>query len=194
MSVPLVSRADEAGLGTTLPWADAVQQPDQGHLNVHPQIDVFRERLSSAMPPPANLATRGITEMAGVDYRWWVGHNLSRTEWGVGVGTLGYVQPGPNGRREGAASLLSPSPLLSLGLRYRITHESSVYADASGTRGLGGDLSDGYVGAKIGMEWKSGKPRFGIEQGAVGLHLDSGYRLALKARHGGLGLYLRGQF
>jgi hypothetical protein len=34
----------------------------------------------------------------------------------------------------------------------------------------------------------------GFDHGAIGMQLDSGYRLSLKPRHGGLGLYLRGQF
>jgi len=54
--------------------------------------------------------------------------------------------------------------------------------------------NDGYVDTKVGLEWKPAKQRFGIDHGALGIHLDSGYRIALRARHGGLGLYLRTQF
>jgi hypothetical protein len=61
-------------------------------------------------------------------------------------------------------------------------------------RGLGAEVPGNYVNTKVGMEWKPAKRTLGFEHGAVGMQLDSGYRLALKPRHGGLGLYLRGQF
>ncbi|HJV61918.1 MAG TPA: hypothetical protein VJ743_13295 [Albitalea sp.] len=133
-----------------------------------------------------------MSELAGVDYRLWMGRG--RTQFGVGVGSLGAVAPSSDPHGAAALALVGASPALTLGVRHHLTAESTVYADAYGTRTLAGEPHAGYVNAKVGVEWKPAKPRFGFEHGALGIHLDSGYRLALKAHHGGLGLYLRGQF
>ena len=179
----VADRVNEAVTAAARP-ADAV--------SVKPELSATQTRLAPTTVAPLGAGGRPMSDLAGVNYRLWMSHG--RTDLGVGVGTLGYVQPRADGRVEGAMSLVDAAPTLSLGLRYRVTPESAVFADASGTRGLGTDTSNGYVNAKVGLEWKPAKPRFGFEHGAVGMHLDSGYGLALKARHGGLGLYLRGQF
>jgi hypothetical protein len=62
---------------------------------------------------------------------------------------------------------------------------------ASRGRGAPGDA---HVTAKVSVEWKPARSRFGFERGALGVRLASGYRLALKARRRGVYLYLRGQF
>ena len=135
---------------------------------------------------------RAATDLAGVDYRLWM--TRGRAGIGVGVGTLGYVQPSPDGRVDGPMTLTGSMPTLSVGLRMRMTPESSVYADATGARGFGADPDAGYVNTKVGVEWKPAKSRFGFEGGRLALQLDSGYKLSLRARKGGIGIYLRGQF
>ena len=133
-----------------------------------------------------------MSELAGMTYKVWM--SRGRADLGVGVGTLGYVIARPDGRIEGPVSLSGASPTVSVGLRYRMTTRSAVYADASGVHGLGADPSANYVNTKVGMEWKPAKQTFGVDHGAIGMHFDSGYRLSVKARHGGLGVYLRGDF
>jgi len=89
---------------------------------------------------------------------------------------------------------LAPAPLPPSGLRYQITRRASLVADPPGLHRAGSDPGEPEPGAKIGMEWKPAKAPWRFEHGAVGLYMHSGYRLALKPQHGGLGLYLRGQF
>jgi hypothetical protein len=163
-----------------------------GAMNVTPELSAVHTRLAPSAVAPTAAGGRPLSDLAGVDYRLWMSHG--RAQWGVGVGTLGYVQPHASGRVEGPMSLIDAAPTVSLGLRYRVTPESSVFANASGTRGLGSDTANAYVNAKVGMEWKPAKPRFGFDHGAIGMQFDSGYALSLKARQGGVGLYLRGKF
>jgi hypothetical protein len=161
-------------------------------LILTPEIGAVRTRLASSDAAPLAADGRALSELAGINYRLWMGRG--RTEFGVGLGTLGYVRPGPDGRADPAAPLLRAAPTLSVGIRYRVTPESAVYADASGARGLGMDSSAAFINTKVGMEWKPAKSRLGFDNGALGMHFDSGYRLSLKARHGGVRIVLRGEF
>lgn len=159
---------------------------------VTPEVSAVRTHLPSNGPTGFTADGRALSELAGVNYRLWVSHG--RAGVGVGVGTIGYVTPRPDGRVEGPLALTGTSPMVSVGLRYRLSHESTVFADASGVHGLGTEPNANYLNTKLGMEWKPAKRAFGFDHGAIGMQLDSGYKLSLKARHGGLGLYLRGQF
>jgi hypothetical protein len=158
-----------------------------------PEVSAVRTRLGTTMVPALQLSDgRAATDLAGVDYRLWM--TRGRAGIGFGVGTLGYVQPSLEGRGDGPVHLTGSTPTLSVGLRMRMTQESSVYADATGARGFGPDPDAGFVNTKVGVEWKPAKSRFGFEGGRLALQLDSGYKLSLRARKGGIGLYLRGQF
>ena len=58
-----------------------------------------------------------------------------------------------------------------------------------------GDAGADLFATKLGVEWAGrSRSRLGFDKGAFGLLLDSGYRMSLRIRHGGLGLYVRGQF
>jgi hypothetical protein len=142
--------------------------------------------------PLAHLDRRATSDLAGVSYRVWMSRGLA--EVGVGVGTLGYVLPSADGRGDGPRGLVGAVPTLTLGLRYRMTNTHMVFADATGVRGLGADPALASYMTKVGVEWKPARSSLGLEHGAVGLHLDSGYRLSLKPRRGGAALYLRSQF
>jgi len=172
----------------------SVQRRPSGTLSVTvtPEVSAVRTRLAPAAAAPLAADGRPLSELAGVNYTLWMSHG--RADVGVGVGTLGYVVPRPDGRIEGPMTLTGASPTVNLGVRYRFTRDSAVFADASGTRGLGIDQSSNYLNTKVGVEWKPAKQTLGFEHGAIGMHFDSGYKLSLKARRGGLGLYLRGQF
>ena len=144
------------------------------------------------LPTTAMINGQPVTELAGVSYRWW----LSRgpLDVGFGVGSLGYVVPPSDGRVEGPRTLAGSVPTVSVGWRYHVSPRSAIYADASSARGLGIDGQRDYVNAKVGMEWKPARNKWGFERGSFGVQFDSGYHLSLRARHGGLGLYLRNQF
>ncbi len=165
---------------------------DEAAASTSVEVTALRARMAAPAAPLASLDGRASSDLAGVSYRFWMSHG--RADVGVGVGTLGYLLPASDGRIDSPRSLVGAVPTVSVGVRYRMSNEHSVFADASGARGLGADPSGAYYNTKVGMEWKPAKSRMGFEQGAFGLHFDSGYKLSLKARHGGLGLYLRGQF
>jgi hypothetical protein len=133
-----------------------------------------------------------MSELAGAHVRLWM--SRGRTDFGIGVGTIGYVQPPPGLHTDGPVLLAGAAPMVSVGMRYRMTRESAFFADALGAHAVPPDTSGGYVAAKVGMEWKPAKRTFGFDEGALGIHFDSGYRLSLKARHDGLRVYLKGQF
>ncbi len=137
-------------------------------------------------------------EVAGVSYRLWM--SRGRTAVGVGLGALGRVMvtPAESASPESAPAapaLTDTAPVVSVAMRYRTSEHSAVYADASlahdfaGPEGVGG-----YSNAKVGVEWKSAKPSFGLERGRLAVQLDSGYRMSFRIRKSGLGVYLRGQF
>jgi len=153
------------------------------------EVLVVRSRIDI---PSAALTTadgRPVTDLAGVSYRLWL--SRGRTDWGLGVGTLGYVLPAPDGRSDAPRSIAASVPTLTVGMRYWLSNKSALYADASGARGLGAEGNSRYYNAKLGIEWKPARSRFGLDQGSFGIRFDSGYHLTLRTRHGGLGVYLR---
>jgi hypothetical protein len=154
----------------------------------------------SVMSQPAEaagaLATdphgRPLPELGGVGLRWWL--RRGRADLGVGIGTVGYfVAPlettidAPPGAPQ---TLLHGAPIVIVGWRWAVGERSLLYADASGMRRYGDDL----VQAKVGVEWKPRTSALGFERGALGIRFDSGYRMSLRAKRGGLGVYLRSQF
>ncbi|WP_280152963.1 hypothetical protein [Piscinibacter sp. XHJ-5] len=159
--------------------------------SVAPEVDATRSRLTPPGAPALTSDGRQMTELAGVNYRLWLSRGPAAM--GVGVGTLGYVRP-PSEGIGAPVTLTGAAPTLSVGLRYRTSMHSAVYADALGARGLPPDGEGYYVNTKVGMEWKPAKSTLGFDHGTIGVHFDSGYRLSVRPRKGGLGVYLRGQF
>lgn len=83
---------------------------------------------------------------------------------------------------------------LSMGLRFRVTDEHALFADAYRARSpLAGTADVGYA-TRVGVEWLPAKSTLGLEHGALGMQLDSSYRVSLKLRRGGPSLYLRSPF
>ncbi|HEX6361483.1 MAG TPA: hypothetical protein VFZ93_00895, partial [Albitalea sp.] len=103
-------------------------------------------------------------------------------------------QPLSGAQSDGAVTLSDPRPTVSVGMRYRMTRESVVFADASGVRAWPPDAGGGYLRTNVGIDWKPANSRFGFDRGMLGIHFDSGYRLSFRPRRDGLGVYLRGQF
>jgi hypothetical protein len=114
-----------------------------------------------------------------------------RTDIVISLQAQGYAPPISDGANVGPPGA---APTVSLGLHYRMTGRHLLFADATGAQSLGANLAADQVSAKIGMEWTPSKMTMGFEQGALGMQLASGYRLSLKARHGGPALYLRSRF
>lgn len=192
MASALCATAADVTIAEQVADAVAQQSPDRA-ATLTPEVSAVRTRLGTTMLPAMQMPDgRAATDLAGVDYRLWM--TRGRTGIGVGIGTLGYVQPSPDGRIDGPVHLTGAAPTLSVGVRMRMTPESSVYADATGARGFRANPDAGYVNTKVGVEWKPAKSRFGFEGGRLALQLDSGYKLSLRARKGGIGVYLRGQF
>ena len=144
----------------------------------------------ATLPSPGGGAAR--SELSEISRRWWLSRD--RTDIGIGVGAVAYSLPASDARRDQAQTLRNAVPALSVGLRYRVSPESAVYADASNARGLYGKGSDAYS-AKVGLEWQ-GEPRpgWGFMQGGLGLRLDSGKTMTMRVKGGGLGVYLRSKF
>jgi hypothetical protein len=170
----LMPRGDEAPLATTLEVGTA-----RGHVSA-----------LASLPPGLDGRTNG--DVAGVSYRVWM--SRGRADVGLGFGSLGFVVPPMAGRNDVVTTLVGALPTVTLGVRYHLTDRHLFFADASRARGLGADPGADYVSAKVGLEWRPARSTMGFEQGALGMQLDSGYQLSLKARRGGPALYLRGRF
>jgi len=149
-------------------------------------------RDDAATLQPARVSN----DLAGVSYRLWM--SQGRAAVGVGLGALGRVMyPAPSAAAEpGAApTLTDTTPVVSVAMRYRASERSAVFADASLAQGLAGPRgTGGYSNAKVGVEWESARPELGLEHGRLAVQLDSGYRMSLRIRKSGLGVYLRGRF
>lgn len=137
---------------------------------------------SDASGEPAGTARTGSTSERVTVSRWTRG---SRASVGMGVGTVGWREPGSD-------ALLHPTPVVTVGVRLAVADRTTMYADASGA---GGVEAPRYQG-RVGMEFKSASAArgLGFDRGAIGMQLDSGYRLQMRPRKGGLAIYLRGQF
>lgn len=181
-----------AGLGSAVaqelplrfgPWDPASYGRHGESLPASPSFEV--SALRGHVP---GLEGRAATEMVGVNYRLWMRHG--RADVGIGFGPLGYVVQAPDHSR----TVIGAVPTITLGLRYRVSEEHLLFADATGARRLAGEPDGAYVATKIGVEWQPAKSSLGLAHGALGLQLDSGYRLMVKVRHGKPALYLRTQF
>jgi hypothetical protein len=95
---------------------------------------------------------------------------------------------------EGAAKLAGAPAGASLDLRYRVTERHHLFADVAPVHGFEGAGAIAPVSARVGVEWQPAKSTLGLEHGAIGMQLDSGARVSLKARHGGPMLYVRNRF
>jgi opacity protein-like surface antigen len=170
-----------------------------------PTLSVERSRLlpsSRDWPGGSSVDAFGrpYTEMGGLSYRWWLGRG--RANVGVGFGTVGYLVPPVEGPGAGPHSvvysgphtLAHAAPTVTVGVRYQVDDRSTVFADALGARRTYAEERSDFYSTKVGVEWKERKSRFGLEKGALGIQLDSGMRMSLKARKGGVGVYLRRQF
>ena len=166
---------------------------------------VTRIDLAVGNPSTAPIGGQNLqpdsTRLTDVSRRFWV--SRGRTDLGIGVGTMVLTaQPlgappsaAPNATLDNSTILLASAPSLSVGMRFRASPQSTVFADASGARGFGPNNGDAYLG-KVGVEWKptSFVSRWNIAYGGIGWRLSADSRMTLRIRGGGLGLYMRSQF
>jgi len=158
-----------------------------------PRITLDHDRLLDSAAAPRDAQGRPVGDVTGISLRLWSRHG--RADLGVGVGTLGVfdLQPLPPGAG-GPASLRATRATLTVGWRYRVDGRTAVYADATSARHLAADAMPDLYATKVGMEWKPATSRLGFENRALGLQLQSGYRMSLRVKGGGLGVYFRGKF
>jgi len=209
-----VEAVNESAASETGSWS-ARPQPGQSLIgrvdlvnagpSYSPTVSLERSRLlpSGQEWPGSNGVDaygRPYTEMAGLSYRWWM--RRGRTDVGFGVGTMGYLLSPPEGVAAGARSpaysgpitLALAAPTINVGMRYQVDERSTLFADALSARRATAESRSDLYSTKVGVEWKEARSRFGFDKGALGVQFDSGVRMSLRARKGGLGVYLRGQF
>ncbi|HEU4458791.1 MAG TPA: hypothetical protein VFR90_06680 [Methylibium sp.] len=131
------------------------------------------------------------TSLVDVSNRVWLG--WGRAAFGVGFGVQA-LQVEPVSRLSDAAAWQPSRPSVSVGWRYRVTGSSQLYAAATAARPWGSDDELPRYNAKAGVEWKVAKSRFGFDGGRLGVQLDSGYRMSIRTRSGGVQLALRRTF
>ena len=157
-----------------------------------PRITVLQMSVVPAPAPAAPAALVPTAELVGVSYRWWLTNG--RSDVGIGLGALGYRMTPPGAFTDRRNMLVGSVPMVTLGWRYRMSGQSVLLADASGALGLGANGRDGYV-TKVSVEWKArSDSRFGLDGSSLGFQLDSGVRMSLRWRKGGLSVYFRSQF
>ena len=146
-----------------------------------------------------NVAARSLpgyrSDLTELSISRWA--SSGRADVGVGVGSIMLVDRPtgllPGRPAEGAALLSASGTVLMLGLRYRTTEHSSVYADAAHVRGLGLDGEDRVV-SKVGVQFKAAQSDWKIAYGGLGFRLAGDARMTLKVRRGGVALYMRRAF
>jgi hypothetical protein len=83
--------------------------------------------------------------------------------------------------------------LLSLGMRYRTSERSALFADAYGVRGVGTHGRDAML-RKVGVEFKTAQSQLSVAYGDLGWSFAGDTRMSVRVRKGGFGLYMRGKF
>lgn len=168
-------------------WPSGKPEPQGLVLEAPPALSLSTTRAE----PAYRFRGSESNELQSLSYRWWLGSG--RAAVGFGLGSIGYVVQLPAEGDQAATTVVGSVPTASIGLRYALSPTTQAYADGSRTAGLAGQDAVFY-NAKAGIEWKPVKSRFGFEGGRFGVQLDSGYRMSLRTRKGGLSIYLRRTF
>ena len=133
-------------------------------------------------------------ELTEVTYRWWA--TAGRADLGLGLGTVAYMAR-PTGTVAGLPAdatplVLGSGTVLTLGMRYRTSASSALYADAAGVREPG-FVGDRVVG-KLGIEFQAAQSRWNLGYGGLGLKLSGDTRMQLRIRKGGALVSMRMAF
>jgi hypothetical protein len=180
--------ADDEGFGDTIVAPEALR--GAGTNNV-PRVTWLDAPTDARRNLPGDRK-----QLSGASYRWW--SSVGRVDLGLGLGAVAYVarptsggSPGSTG--DGAPVLaLASGTVLTLGMRYRTSEGSALFADAAGVRGLAFE-GDRVIG-KVGLEFQSAQSRWNIAYGGLGLKLSGDTGLAFRLRKGGLGMVMRSSF
>jgi len=145
-----------------------------------------------AIPSPPGRRT----DLNELTYRRWT--SAEGAGFGIGVGSVALIDRPSSaalGGRLGDApsATLASGTVLMLGLRFKASERSSLYADASRLHGLGLDGDERVVG-KVGIEFKAAQSRWNIAYGGLGLRLAGESRMTVKLRRGGIGVFMRREF
>ena len=142
----------------------------------------------------ASILPDGRADLTVVSVERWA--SRGRAGIGIGVGSIALVDrtlTAAPGSQDTNAVTRATGSLLMLGLRYRATDQSSLYARAINVRGLSAGADERVVG-KVGIEFKAAQSQWGVDYGGLGLRLAGDARVTLKLRRGGLGLFMRRSF
>jgi hypothetical protein len=159
-------------------------------LNEAPRFT--RSELSGdVQASPAGYAGE-TTELQG---RWWT--TQGRADLGLGLGTLGYGLR-PTGSIAGLVgtgntTVVASATVLTLGMRYRTSDRSAVFADASSLHGSTFEGNEAVFG-KVGFELKSAQSAFHVSYGGLGMNLAGDAHMTVRPKHGGLALFMRTSF
>ena len=151
----------------------------------------------SDVPTDARRSLPGYrNQLTEASYRWW--SSVGRVDLGLGLGAVAHVArpisggvPGPATEAAPALALASGSAL-TLGMRYRTSDGSALFAGAVGVRGPAFE-GDRVIG-KVGLEFQAAQSRWNIAYGGLGVKLSGDTGLALRLRKGGLGIVMRSSF
>ncbi|RZI83322.1 MAG: hypothetical protein EOP38_13100 [Rubrivivax sp.] len=145
-------------------------------------------------------------DIGNFSYRWWFGGEDTKA--GLGVGAAYYkaklnlnASATVGGATQSIVDEQSKStwaPLLTLGVRHRISDQVRLYADVSGARKNGDDTGGDIVNAAAGVEWFPWRNvGLGAEYSATRIRMnyrDDDVQAHLKLRLQGPALYLRMRF
>ena len=184
MSLPALASAVVCGSV----WADDEHRPDA--VADGPRVDRGDVANVTARSPPGYR-----TDLTEISVQRWA--TSGRAGVGFGIGSVTLVDR-PNGMlsgqvADGAGAITASGTTLMLGLRYRTTAHSSVYADATHVSGRWVNGDDQVV-SKVGVEFKTAQSDWKIAYGGLGFRLAGDTRMTLKVRRSGLAVTMRSSF
>jgi hypothetical protein len=154
----------------------------------------------------AQLRGRVELDMGSAAYRWWLGSENDVFGIGLGAGyyrlKVGVTGSASVGGQSATASAGydddAVAPLVTLGWRHAFSDSLRLYADASGVKKNGGNLSGHIVNGALGVEWFPWR-NIGIsgEYAVTRIKLDHGndnYQANLDVKLDGPAAYLRMRF
>lgn len=193
-AVPTVcAAADDAGL-PQVAMASLLGRVSAATPALRDGVPAVDTAMATASPadPVSDAQGHVVDALSRVTVSRWMGRGHARL--GLGFGAVGQ-------RAADGAALANPSPAVTVGVQLDLAPRATMFADASSAavwRSAGNEPAApaALYNTRVGMEFKSAsKSRgLGFDRGAIGMQLDSGYRLQMKPRRGGLAVYLRGQF
>lgn len=139
-------------------------------------VDYFRinDKSSRAITQPftfdgvnytaaGRIASDTTLDVGNFSYRWWFGDASNNHVFGLGLGAAYYKLDATLNASVGVGPLSYTTiqryddsgwaPLVTLGWRSKISEQVRIYADLSGVRKNGSDLSGTITNAAIGAEW-----------------------------------------